>query len=185
MLLPIYLYGHPVLRKVAEDINPDFKNLHELIDSMFDTMYNSDGIGIAAPQVGHSIRLFVIDASPCADDYPEVANFKRTFINAHIVSRNEDVVVETAEGCLSLPGISEKIRRSSEIVIEYDDENFVHKTETISGYAAIVVQHEYDHLDGKLFIDHLGPLRKRLIKGKLSNIMKGNVRTKYRSVVAG
>ncbi len=181
MQLPIYLYGHPVIRQVATDITPDYAGLAELTANMFETMYKSDGIGIAAPQVGRSIRLFVIDASPMAEDYPEVTGFKRTFINAHIVRYSEESM-QTAEGCLSLPGISENVRRSTEIEIEYDDENFVHHRETISGYAAVVVQHEYDHLDGKVFIDHIGPLRRRLIKSKLANIMKGKVRTKYRVV---
>ncbi len=156
----------------------------KLIDDMFETMYKSDGIGIAAPQVGKAIRLFVIDATPLKDDYPEVTDFKRVFINAHITSRNEDKTMETNEGCLSLPGINESVRRSTEIVIDYVDENFQPHTETITGYAAIVVQHEYDHLDGKLFIDHLGALRKRLIKNKLVAISKGKARVGYRTVCA-
>ncbi len=181
MILPIYLYGHPVIRKVAEDITKDYPELKKLVDDMFETMYKSDGIGIAAPQVGKSIRLFVIDASPVAEDYPEVEGFKRVFINAHITKRSEDEM-ETNEGCLSLPGINENVSRSAEIEIEYDDLDFVHHKEVIKGYAAIVVQHEYDHLDGKVFIDHIGMLRKRLIKNKLTNIMKGKVNTKYRTV---
>ncbi len=184
MQLPIYLYGHPVLRKVSDDITPDYPELPKLIDDMFETMYKSDGIGIAAPQVGKAIRLFVIDATPLKDDYPEVTDFKRVFINAHITSRNEDKTMETNEGCLSLPGINESVRRSTEIVIDYVDENFQPHTETITGYAAIVVQHEYDHLDGKLFIDHLGALRKRLIKNKLVAISKGKARVGYRTVCA-
>ena len=183
MQLPIYLYGHPVLRQVAQDITNDYEGLPRLIEDMFETMYKSDGIGIAAPQVGKSIRLFVIDASPLADDYPEVANFKRVFINAHI-TRYSETFMETSEGCLSLPGISENIRRSTEIDIEYDDADFQHHKETIKGYCAVVVQHEYDHLDGKMFIDHLGALRKRLIRNKLQNISKGKVKTKYRNVIA-
>ncbi len=184
MQLPIYLFGHPVLRKVSDDITPDYPELPKLIDDMFETMYKSDGIGIAAPQVGKAIRLFVIDATPLKDDYPEVTDFKRVFINAHITSRNEDKTMETNEGCLSLPGINESVRRSTEIVIDYVDENFQPHTETITGYAAIVVQHEYDHLDGKLFIDHLGALRKRLIKNKLVAISKGKARVGYRTVCA-
>ncbi len=184
MQLPIYLYGHPVLRKVSDDITPDYPELPKLIDDMFETMYKSDGIGIAAPQVGKAIRLFVIDATPLKDDYPEVTDFKRVFINAHITSRNEDKTMDTNEGCLSLPGINESVRRSTEIVIDYVDENFQPHTETITGYAAIVVQHEYDHLDGKLFIDHLGALRKRLIKNKLVAISKGKARVGYRTVCA-
>ncbi len=150
---------------------------------MFETMYKSDGIGVAAPQVGKDIRLFVIDASPLADDYPEVKGFKRVFINAHITRMSDDTM-ETSEGCLSLPGISEYVKRSKEIEIEYVDEDFQPHKEIISGYAAVVVQHEYDHTDGKLFIDHIGALRKRLIKSKLTSIAKGKVRVGYRTVTA-
>lgn len=184
MQLPIYLYGHPVLRKVCGDIAADYPDLKKLISDMSETMYKSDGIGIAAPQVGKDIRLFVIDATPLANDYPEVKDFKRVFINAHIVRRNDEKTMETCEGCLSLPGISEYVKRSSEIEIEYLDENFEQHKEVISGYCAIVVQHEYDHTDGVLFIDHLGALRKRLIKSKLMSIARGKVRVGYRTVTA-
>lgn len=183
MQLPVYLYGHPVLRKVATDIDADYPDLQKLIADMYETMYKSDGIGIAAPQIGKDIRLFVIDATPLADDYPEVANLKRTFINAHIVNRGGDII-ETCEGCLSVPGINEYVKRDTEIEIEYLDENFEPHREVIKGYAAVVVQHEYDHLDGKLFIDHLGMLRKRLLQKKLKGIATGKVRTAYRSVTA-
>ena len=183
MQLPIFLYGHPVLRKEATDISPDYLGLKELIANMFETMYKSDGIGVAAPQVGKDIRLFVIDASPLADDYPEVKGFKRVFINAHITRMSDDTM-ETSEGCLSLPGISEYVKRSKEIEIEYVDEDFLPHKETINGYAAVVVQHEYDHTDGKLFIDHIGALRKRLIKSKLTSIAKGKVKVGYRTVTA-
>ncbi len=184
MQLPIYLYGHPVLRKVCKDIAPDYPDLKKLIADMSETMYKSDGIGIAASQVGRDIRLFVIDATPLANDYPEVKDFKRVFINAHITRRDEEKIMDTCEGCLSLPGISEYVKRSSEIDIEYLDEDFNPHKETISGYSAIVVQHEYDHTDGILFIDHLGALRKRLIKSKLMAIAKGKVRVGYRTVTA-
>ncbi|MBQ2322476.1 MAG: peptide deformylase [Bacteroidales bacterium] len=183
MILPVYLYGHPVLRKVSTDITPDYQGLPDLIANMYETMYKSEGIGIAAPQVGLPIRLFVIDATPLAEDYPEVKDFKRIFINAHI-TRLSDEKMETVEGCLSLPGISEPVKRSTQIEIEYDDENFNHHKEVIKGYAAIVVQHEYDHLDAKLFIDHLSALRKRLIKSKLLNIAKGKARVSYKTVSA-
>lgn len=179
MILPIFQFGHPVLRKVATDITTEYNDLKLLIDNMFATMYKSDGIGLAAPQVGHSIRLFVIDATPMAEDYPEVANFKHVFINAHITERSEETI-ETSEGCLSLPGISENVKRSTKIKMKYVDENFVEHEDEFNGYQAIVVQHEYDHLDGKLFIDHLSLLRKKLIKGKLTAISKGNVNVKYR-----
>lgn len=184
MQLPIYVYGHPVLRKVCTDITPDYPDLKKLIADMTETMYKSDGIGIAAPQVGKPIRLFVIDATPLADDYPEVANFKRVMINAHITRRDETKTMTTVEGCLSLPGISESVTRSTEVDIEYLDENFQPKKETVKGYAAIVLQHEYDHTDGIVFVDHIGALRKTLIRNKLIAIAKGKARVGYRIVTA-
>lgn len=183
MFLPIYLYGHPVLRKVAEDITPDYPNLKELIANMKETMYNSDGIGLAAPQVGLPIRLLVLDADPMKSDFPECAGFKRVMINAHIEEESEDVCSEY-EGCLSLPGINEKVTRPTRIRIRYVDEDFHPHEEELSGFAARVVQHEYDHIDGKLFIDHISSIRKQLIKGKLMNIIKGKTRTSYRVVTA-
>lgn len=186
MVLPIYLYGHPVLRKTASDIDVASHSLEELrslIDDMYETMYHSDGIGLAAPQVGKSLRLFVVDAQPVAEDYPEVKGFKRTFVNAHVVAA-EGAPLETSEGCLSLPGISEYVKRPSSLTLSYLDADLNPQQETFKGYAAVVVAHEYDHLDGKLFIDHLGALRKRILKGKLANIAKGNVSCKYRTVAA-
>ena len=184
MQLPIYLYGHPVLRKVCTDITSDYPDLQKLIADMYETMYKSDGIGIAGSQVGRAIRLFVIDATPLASDYPEVKDLKKVFINAHITKRNEEKTMDTQEGCLSLPGISEHVKRSSEIEIEYLDENFQPHKETFSGYSAIVIQHEYDHTDGIMFIDHIGALRKTLIKNKLLAIAKGKARVGYRTVTA-
>lgn len=183
MLLPIYLYGHPVLRKVAEDITPDYPKLKELIANMTESMYHSDGIGLAAPQIGLPIRVLVIDADPLKEDYPECAGFKRVMINAHIEERGEDLCTEY-EGCLSLPAIHEKVERPTSIRIRYVDEDFQPHEEVLQGFAARVVQHEYDHIDGKLFIDHISPIRKQLIKGKLQNIIKGKVRTSYRVVTA-
>lgn len=182
MLLPIVQFGHPILRRMSEDITAEYEGLQELIANMYETMYKAEGIGIAAPQIGKNIRLFVIDATPCKDDYPEVANFKRTFINAHIIERS-DSTIETQEGCLSLPGINENVRRSTKIKIAYDDEQFNHHEEVIEGYCAVVVQHEYDHIDGKVFIDHLGPLRKRFIKSKLAAVSKGTVLVKYKTIL--
>ncbi len=182
MFLPIVQFGHPILRKVSEDITADYPDLAKLISDMQDTMYKADGIGIAAPQVGKNIRLFVIDATPVADDYPEVFDFKRVFINAHITERSDDYM-ETSEGCLSLPGISEKVRRSKQIRIQYVDENFQPHDEVISEYAAVVTQHDYDHLDGKFFIDHIGPLRKRLLKNKLAAISAGKANARYRIIL--
>ncbi|WP_329903701.1 peptide deformylase [Porphyromonas pogonae] len=183
MNLPIYLYGHPVLREVSEDIDKDYPELEELIKNMKETMYHSDGIGLAAPQIGRDIRLIVIDASPMAEDFPECKDFKRVLINAKITDYSDNDVVEY-EGCLSVPGIHEKVSRPDGITLEYDDENFVHHREELSGFAARVVQHEYDHIEGKIFIDHISPIRKQLIKAKVLNIMKGKVNPGYRVVSA-
>lgn len=183
MKLPVYLYGHPVLREVGQDINPDYPALKELIADMWETMYYTEGIGLAAPQVGKAIRLFVIDADVMKDDFPECKDFKRCFINARIVEYSDNEVVET-EGCLSIPAIHEKVERPESITIEYLDENFEPHRETFSGFAARVVQHEYDHIEGVLFIDKIPTLRKTMIKAKLLNIAKGKVNAGYRTVAA-
>ncbi len=179
MQLPIYLYGQPVLRKVAQDITPEYDGLKKLIEDMWETMYVSDGIGLAAPQIGCSIRMLVIDADPMSEAFAECKNFKRCMINAHIVEMSDETCTES-EGCLSLPGIGEKVIRPKEIVIEYVNEKFEPQREKLSGFAARVVQHEYDHLEGKLFVDRISSIRKQLIKGKLAKIQKGAVRTEYR-----
>lgn len=179
MILPIYTYGQPVLRKVAEEIDQNYEGLDKLIANMFETMYNAEGIGLAAPQIGLDIRLLVIDLEPLVEDYPEFAGFKKVMINAHVIEEDgEEVSLE--EGCLSLPGIHEKVARKSRIRIQYLDENFVAHDEVYEGFKARVVLHEYDHLDGKLFIDHVSPIRKQLIKSKLNNIVKGSIRCSYR-----
>lgn len=180
MLLPIVQYGHPTLRKVSGDVTKDYDGLDKLISDMWDTMYKAEGIGLAAPQIGRNIRLFVIDATCLKDDHPEVADFKRVFLNAHILESSEKLV-DSAEGCLSLPGINETVKRSEWVKVRYTNvETFEEKEEIIDGYCAIVFQHEYDHLEGKVFTDHLGALKKRLIKGKLTSISAGKVRTHYR-----
>lgn len=181
MILPIYIYGHPVLRKMAQDIDPEtYSNLKELIDNMFETMYNADGIGLAGPQVGLEDRIFVVDLSPLADDeHPEFKNFKKAFINAHIIERVGDTDA-AEEGCLSIPGIHEKVEREEEIRIQYLDENLQPHDETFSGFRARVIQHEYDHIDGILFVDKISPLRKRMVKGKLANMEKGKVACGYK-----
>lgn len=179
MIYPVVVYGHPVLRKEAEEIDEDFEGLHELIDDMFQTMYSSDGIGLAAPQIGKSIRLFVIDADPLSDEFPELKDFKRIYVNPIITERNDDFM-NLSEGCLSLPGIREEVKRPTKIKIEFEDENFELHEEVLEGFAARVVQHEYDHIEGKLFVDHLSPLKKRLLKGKLTAITKGKVDVSYR-----
>nr|WP_319398941.1 peptide deformylase [uncultured Carboxylicivirga sp.] len=179
MIYPVVVYGHPVLRKVAQDIDKDYENLSTVIENMWETMYYSDGIGLAAPQVGKSIRLFVIDADPIKDEYPELEGLKKVFINAKLEPL-ESTEVSLSEGCLSLPTIREDVKRPTKIRITYLDENFEAKVEEYEGFAARVIQHEYDHLDGTLFIDHLNPLKKRLLKGKLNKISKGDVRVSYR-----
>lgn len=179
MFLPIYIYGSTVLRKTSVDITPDYPDLKKFIADLWETMYEADGVGLAAPQVGKSIRVFVVDATPWADEEPELANFKKTFINAQIYERFGEEW-RFNEGCLSLPGIHEDVMRPEGIKIRYVDENFVEHDEEFTGYAARVIQHEYDHLDGKLFVDHLTPLRRTLLKGKLSALTKGNVRVGYK-----
>ena len=179
MIRPVYIYGSPVLRKTAKDIEPNYPKLKELIDDMFDTMYHSEGIGLAAPQIGISIRLFIIDASPLEDENPEMKDFKRVFINAHIVERTGDTLTFN-EGCLSIPNIREDVQRPESVLIKYVDENFEPKEERFEGLAARIIQHEYDHLDGTLFTDKVSPIRKQLLKGKLSAISKGKVSASYR-----
>ncbi len=182
MLLPIYIYGHPILRKVSEDITADYEGLGKLIDDMFQTMYESDGVGLAAPQIGKNIRLFVIDGSAFSDIDPACKGFKKAFINAHILERSGDDV-SFNEGCLSIPGIHEDVVRKDRIKITYRDENWVEHTEVFEGTQARIVQHEYDHLDGVMFTDHLAPLKKSLLKRKLNHISAGKFNIDYRFVL--
>jgi peptide deformylase len=179
MKLPIVAYGDPVLKKVAIDIDESYPNLSGLIDNMFETMYNASGVGIAAPQIGLSIRLFVIDATPFGEDEPELENFKKVFINAKIVEQTGEEW-KFNEGCLSIPDIREDVSRKEQIVISYYDENFNHHQETYNGLVARVIQHEYDHIEGKLFIDRLSVLRKTMLKSKLDAISKGNIKVAYK-----
>lgn len=179
MKYPVTVYGDPVLRKKAQKIHEDYPNLDEVIENMWETMYYSDGVGLAAPQVGMSIRMFVIDATSGADEEPELADFKKVFINPEIIETKGDSWTMN-EGCLSLPEIREDVHRPNEVTLKYQDENFVEHTETYEGFAGRVIQHEYDHLEGILFVDHLSPLRKRLLKSKLIAISKGKVRPHYR-----
>ena len=180
MILPMYLYGQSVLRKVAEPIEKDYPELQTLIDNMFETMYKSEGVGLAAPQIGLGIRVVVIDASPMADEEPSLANSKMVLINPHIESFEGDNV-SMEEGCLSLPGIHESVTRKNTIHITYMDENFVEHDEVISGYLARVIQHEYDHLEGHVFTDRISPIRRQLITNKLQNIAKGKVNCNYKT----
>ena len=186
MIYPIIAYGDPVLRVIGKEINKDYPKLDTLIEDMFETMYASSGIGLAAPQIGLPIRLFIVDASPFEDDEDLteeerafLKDFKRVFINAKMVEETGDEWVFN-EGCLSIPDVREDVFRKDTITIEYLDENLKKKTETINGIAARIVQHEYDHIEGILFTDKLSALKKRLLKSKLANISKGKVKVDYR-----
>ena len=179
MILPIYIYGQPILRKVAEEITPEYPDLTKLIGDMFETMHRADGVGLAAPQIGLPIRVVVIDLDILSDDHPEFKDFRKTYINPRILeAEGEEISME--EGCLSLPGIHESVKRKDKIHVTYMDENFVEYDEVIEGYLARVMQHEFDHLDGKMFIDHISPLRKQMIKGKLNAFLKGKTNCSYK-----
>lgn len=179
MILPIYVYGQPVLRKIAEDITPEYPNLKELIQNMFETMNNADGVGLAAPQIGLPIRVVTIDLDVLSEDYPEYKEFRKAYINGHILEvLGEEVTME--EGCLSLPGIHENVKRSNKIHVKYMDENLVKHDEIVEGYLARVMQHEFDHLDGKVFIDHISVMRKQMVKGKLNAMLQGKARCSYK-----
>ncbi|MBR4363997.1 MAG: peptide deformylase [Prevotella sp.] len=181
MILPIYIYGQPVLRKVAEDITPDYPGLKELIQDMWETLAESEGIGLAAPQIGKAIRLSVIDLDLLSEDMPEYKGFRRAFINPHIIEYDEEHTDTSEEGCLSLPSIHEKVERPTRIRVKWMDETFQEHDEWIEGYLARVMQHEFDHLDGKMFIDHINALRKQLIKSKLKALTVGRYRCGYKT----
>lgn len=184
MIYPIVVYGHPVLRKVTEDIKKeDIPDMRQLIDDMFETMYASEGIGLAAPQIGKSTRLFVIDGDPVKEDAPEMAGFKKVFINARITERMAPNILMN-EGCLSIPEMREEVARPSEIRMEYYDENGKFHNEIFKGFQARSIQHEYDHTEGILYVDRLSPLRKRLIRGKLNAIARGKFNVDYHTVIA-
>lgn len=179
MILPVYIYGSSVLRGMAEKITKDYPGLDKLLADMWETMYESDGVGLAAPQIGKSIRIFVVDATLYAEDDPSLADFKKVFINPEIYEESDEEELMT-EGCLSLPGIREDVYRPTSIRIRYMDENFTEHDREISGYAARVVQHEYDHLEGKVFVDCLSPLRKTLLKSRLAAMSKGKYTAEYK-----
>lgn len=178
MNLPVYLYGHPVLREIADDVTPDYPDLKQLIADMFETMYTSEGVGLAAPQIGKSIRLVVIDADPVAENFPDCAGKKMVLINPEIEVLEGEKVTRS-EGCLSLPGLSEDVKRIEKIRINWLDENFEEHEEEISGFLARIIQHECDHLEGKVYIDHISPIRKQIIRRKLMNIVEGRVACDY------
>jgi peptide deformylase len=184
MRYPIVIYGHPILRKVTAEIDKDYSELNQIIDDMFETMYSSEGLGLAAPQIGKSIRIFVIDGKPASEDEPSLADFKKVFINAHITEKNGEPTPMT-EGCLSIPGLREEVNRESHIRINYYDEFWEYHDEVFDGYKARIIQHEYDHTDGILFTDRVNPLRKRLIKGKLAAISKGKFEADYKTILPG
>jgi peptide deformylase len=186
MIVPIIGYGDPVLRQVGEDISTDYPNLKEIIYNMYDTMYNAYGVGLAAPQIGLAIRLFVIDTEPFSDsddldeeEEKKLKIFKQTFINAKIIKEEGDEWAFN-EGCLSIPDVREDVYRKDTITVEYFDENFNKKMEVFDGMIARVIQHEYDHIEGILFTDRIATLKRTLIKKKLQNIMDGKVRPDYK-----
>lgn len=180
MILPIYTYGQPVLRKVAEDIDENYPNLKGLIQDMYETLEHSEGIGLAAPQIGLDIRLVVINLDIISDDLPEYKGYIKTFINPYILEYDDTNTELMEEGCLSVPGIHESVRRPTRIHVKYQDENFEEHEEWVEGYLARVMQHEFDHLEGTMFIDRLSMLRKQMIKGKLNSLLKGNFRCSYK-----
>ncbi len=191
MILPIVAYGAPVLRKIAKDITPDYPNLQKLVADMWETMYASNGVGLAAPQINKDIRLFVVDstqifANQDEEDkgkYPDEPGVKKVFINA-VIEEFDGEDWPYNEGCLSIPKIREDVFRPEEVTITYLDENFAKHSETFTGITARVIQHEYDHIEGKLFIDHIKPFRRKLLQGKLSDISKGKVNVDYKMTFA-
>ena len=191
MILPIIAYGNPILRKMAHDIDENYPSLDKLIEDMWETMYASNGVGLAAPQVNKSIRLFVVDSSQIfanmdekereEERYPDAPGIKQVFINAHIIEEGgEDWPYN--EGCLSIPKIREDIDRAEEVTIQYMDEQLKKHTKTFNGVTGRIILHEYDHIDGKLFIDHISPLKRKLLKRKLDDISKGNIKVDYKMV---
>lgn len=178
MKLPVYLYGHPVLRNISEPVDPNMEGIQELIAEMFNSMYESEGVGLAAPQIGKNIRLVVIDASPLGEDFEECKDRKMVLINPEIEILDGDKV-SRAEGCLSLPGINENVPRVEHLRMKWTDEKGEAHDEEISGFLARIIQHECDHLEGKMFIDHIALLRKQMIKRKLENIAAGKIRVDY------
>ncbi len=180
MILPIYTYGQPVLRKKAEDIPTDYPGLDELIRNMFETMDQADGVGLAAPQVGLPVSVVEINLDVLSDEFPEFKDFLHAYVNPHVLETDgEEVAME--EGCLSLPGIHEAVKRQDRVHVTYLDDELQPHDEWVTGYLARVMQHEFDHLEGKMFIDHLSPLRKKLIGGKLNDLLKGKVHCSYKT----
>lgn len=182
MVLPVYLYGHPVLRKEAEDIDKDYPDLQKLIKDMFETMYHTEGIGLAAPQIGRSIAVIVIDAGVLAEDFPECKDSKMVLINPTLDVIEDSPAVTRSEGCLSLPGLSENVKRHEHIILNWLDENFEEHEQEFTGFMARVIQHEFDHLIGTVYTDHISPVRKQMIRNKLNNMARGRVSCSYKVV---
>ncbi len=180
MIYPVVIYGSQILRNESEAIDREYPELKKLIEDMFLTLDVCEGVGLAAPQIGKNIRLFIVDCTPWAEDNPELADFKRVYINAEIYEESEESDLFEA-GCLSLPGLHERVRRPIAIRMKWLDENFEEHAELIVGLPARVIQHEYDHIEGMVFTDHLAPLRRNLIKGKLTNLSKGKYSCHYKT----
>ena len=180
MIYPIVIYGSPVLRKPSVDITTEYPEFNKLIEDMWITLGEASGVGLAAPQIGKNIRLFIVDCTPWAEEVPELADFRKVFINAEIYERSEQTDL-FEEGCLSLPGIHENVSRPVKIKMRYLDENFVEHDEEFDGYPARVIQHEYDHLEGEVFTDRLSPLRRNLLKSKILNLAKGKYSCSYKT----
>lgn len=179
MILPIYLYGQPVLRKEAAEVEMPKEELGQLLADMYETLAQADGCGLAAPQVGKSLRLFIVDGTVLSDDYPECATFKKAFINPEILEESEDTIAYS-EGCLSLPGISETVVRPVKVHIRYQNEQLETIDEWLDGFCSRIFQHEYDHIQGNVFTDKISPIRRQFVKGKLQNIAKGKTTGNYK-----
>ena len=183
MIYPVTIIGHPILRQRAKEIDKDYPELEKIIANMFETMYSSDGVGLAAPQINKSIRIIVIDGEPMAEDDPDLKGFKKAFINPEIIEETGEEKLFN-EGCLSIPGIREDVSRPSQVKLKYFDENFEEHVEVYDGTKARIFQHEYDHLEGILFTDRISPLRKKILKSKLMGISKGKFSASYRTILA-
>ena len=180
MIYPIVIYGNPTLRKASANIDASYPDFKKLIEDMWITLGEASGVGLAAPQIGKNIRLFIVDCTPWAEEHPELADFRKVFVNAEIYEHSEETA-PFEEGCLSIPGIHETVTRPVSIRMRYLDENFVEHDELIDGLPARVIQHEYDHLEGKVFTDRLSPLRRNLLKGKMTKLSNGKYRCAYKT----
>ena len=181
MILPIYLYGEPVLRRETEDISPDYPDLKKLVADMYETMCASDGVGLAAPQIGKSISVIVIDGSPMADSFPECRDMRLTIINPELEVFEDEPLVAREEGCLSVPGMSETVKRHEHVLLRWLDEDFQPHEQEFTGFASRIIQHEFDHLLGEIYTDHIAPIRKQLVRSRLNKIASGRVHCSYRT----